>query len=273
MNGRRSIAGLCMLCALAFSAFSAQSAGAASKGTETFTCKNIGDPEGTFAGPHCIGHDVNGDWAHVLIGNNTKTTTTKENTNETGEKIPFLLKATIAGVSTEIEATTVTGVGSMENKQAASGEHYSHELDTLTFTGVTVKGPAGKGCKVYKDEGGTKGKEAEFATNELTTTTEGQGLAETVMPAAGETVATLFIEGCEGALKTLNKTWTITGGFKGTPEGGTMGFTHAGTTAQETLFFGGAKAGINGSLTRKGKHPGVEKDEYRALVRTNVETP
>ena len=89
-------------------------------------------------------------------------------------------------------------------------------------------------------------------TETLSATTDGQGDAILSTPPAEKPFATFFIEGCSVA--GLNKTYEVTGSIKtSSVAGATWKYTHTDTTAQNTLKFGGQKAGIEGEFTIKGK--------------------
>ncbi|HET7445872.1 MAG TPA: hypothetical protein VFJ57_14575, partial [Solirubrobacterales bacterium] len=55
-----------------------------------------------------------------------------------------------------------------------------------------------------------------------------------------------------------NNTFPVTGSLKLTPSGATLTTTHAGITEQNTLKFGGVKAGLESSLTPRGEAEGGE---------------
>jgi hypothetical protein len=247
MTGRRAIFGLCIACALLVSAVAAQGASAA---TTAFTCAK-GAPKATWSDAHCTSTVSTLEYGHVLV---TKKTTI---TGASGTKFEGKqrLKATINGIVTELVATGVSGTGTMENTElgGVGGEMAAKGTGTITYTGVTVAKPAEKGCKVR--EVGGEGKEEMVTTQTLAAqTTNEMGLKFT--PAVGTLFAKFKLEGCKGteALEGLNKEYEVTGSIIGTPEGGETVSTHAGTTAQETLFVGPNKAGLEGSLTIKGEN-------------------
>lgn len=245
MNGRRTAVGLGLLCALILSAMAAQAASAA--GTTAYTCvASLGS--GDFGDAHCKESKANGGFKHVAV---PKDTTTEG--SGTGEIMR--MKATIGGLATELVATSVSGSGWMENKEAG-GEMYVQGEATTTFSGVTVASPAGKGCKVYTDNGGVQGEEGVVHTNKLKGTSQGQGHFGKLEPAEGEVYATFIIAGCKGsaALEALNKTYSVTGSVKCPGEGSTVKCTHAEVTAQNTLKLNGSiKLGIEGQGTATGR--------------------
>jgi hypothetical protein len=230
MTGRRAIVGLCMLCALMISAVAAQGASA----EQAYTCgANLGNKD--FSDSHCktnVGSG-NGGFGHLLITEKTNITGTSE---ATGSPTVTKLKSVQAGVTLEIQATSVSGTGEMENSGGnASGS------GTLTYKGVTVTAPAGKGCSVV---GG------EVKTNKLAATTAGLTKQLKFSPFEGETFASFEVTGCSNAA--LNHVYTAKGSVKGDVSGATTTTTHAGTTEQNTLSLSGQKAGIEGSLMIKG---------------------
>ncbi|HEX6667314.1 MAG TPA: hypothetical protein VF081_12035 [Solirubrobacterales bacterium] len=273
MNARIGIASLCMLCALLSSAFAAQSASAIT-GTTAFTCVQ---EQGTLRGEHCLATGT--AWpafGHVAIPQNdtTETTTTNAKTGpETTTASGLRLKQTIAGVPLELSATGVSGSGWIENKVVASGEkggeHYAHGKGTLTFTGVEVTQPAGRGCKATTDNAATEGEVGVVHSKELTAITEGQNWK--FLPAEGNVLASFFVTCEEGKqIPTIEGTWSVTGSVKGAPEGATIKFTHTSTTAEATLRTKGVKAGLEGNLTLSARANGGNL--YWPVASTTVTT-
>ncbi len=261
MTSRRAIVGLCMLCALAISAIAAQSASAL-VGTTTVTCKKpvtgdtiIGDT--VFSKEHCTKEDEgSGEFRHVVFGPKTPTTFTATN-DTTGIRSPVFLHSVQAGVVEELEATEVNGSGTLENKEEG-GEAYIQATGTLTYTGVSVIKPAGKGCKV-------KGEKVE--TKEITATTKGQEMAMKFTPASGEVFASFEIEGC--SIGALNGLYEVKGSVTSSSiNGATTKFEPNPTTELGTLKVRGQKAGLSGTLTEKGKDPSIPNDVCKPLVAT-----
>jgi len=248
MSRRKSVLGIAVLFALALSAFA--SANASAVGTTAYTC--VAAPNGFFNGPHCLTTAGEGKYNHIAIGN-TKTTLagTNENTasNEAGETTKAtrasILNGTLSGVKTELKCTGLSGTGFMENKETAGGEMFAHATGTLSYTGCTVVAPEPEKCKV---KGGT------VTTTELTGSTEGLTEQANIKPATGTTFATITIEGCGTA--GLNNAFPVTGSLKGKITGATITSTGSEVTAQNTLKFGGQKAGLDGALTLKGHKEG-----------------
>ncbi|HEX6667084.1 MAG TPA: hypothetical protein VF081_10875 [Solirubrobacterales bacterium] len=281
MNGRRAIVGLCMLCALLTSAFAAQSASAIT-GTTAFTCVKGAKPEDR-KGEHCLEIEpliANKEYGHVPIAQDTTTelTGTNEKTEEgTTAASTGRLRLTIAGVPLELGATGVDGSGWMENKVAASGEHYAHGKGTITFTGVKVTKPEGRGCKVFTDSDlGVKGEEGVVHTRELTATTELQKAGEphflNFKAADGGNFANFYVECEEGKkIPAIEGTWSCSGSVKGQPNGATTVFTHATVTTENLLKCKGTKSGIEGKLTLSSRAKG-SGGAFTPLAATTVAT-
>jgi hypothetical protein len=265
MKRNRAIIGLCVFCALALSAIAAQSATATTKGTTAFTCKKA---EGGFTDAHCKSAG-SGGFKHEVVPENTKTEVLVSNETTNGERQPLIFKVTIAGTPIEVRAATVNSVvASIENKKAASGEHYVSGTDMISVTNVTVPPP----CKVFAfGTGGTggpgeKGTEGTIILHVLTATTEGQGDSLKFSPASGSVVAEFFLENCGGTIKAI-------GSVSCTPEGATCNFNHIATTTAGTLranTAAGPKVGIEGTLTFSGRTS--PEQAFTPLAPTTVET-
>jgi hypothetical protein len=275
----RTLAGLCMLCALLVSAFAAQGA-SASKGTTAFTCTESAATKDRV-GAHCLAEGTPKNFGHVAIAQDTTTgvTTTNDKTkNNTSEAELARLKMTIAGVATELVATSVTGEGWMENKvePEAKGEHYVIAHTSSTFTNVEVAKPAGFGCKVYTSNvDTTKGEEGVLHTTPLKATTTGEQ-RETPEPkhngkieptTAGGAFAHFIIEGCKAPVEALNGPYTVSGAITCPVTGTTVTCAHSTITTANTLKVNGAiKAGLELSTTFKNSTSGTP------LSATTVET-
>ncbi|HVQ59921.1 MAG TPA: hypothetical protein VMS60_13535 [Solirubrobacterales bacterium] len=253
MNGRKAIAGLCMLCALLASAFAAQSASAIT-GTTAVTCKSgLGDTgKQTWADSHCK-TGASGPFGHYKIAENTTTELTVRAGSEASK-----FKATLGGVAVTFTSTSLTGTGSMENKvDDPTGEHFVHATGAIVFSGVTVS-PFTK-CFVYTDDGTTNpGAQGVIDTEELTLTTREQGDAIKGTPKTGNVFARFWIGDKNkvvtgGGECTIAGTYLLTGSTVFTPEGATLAATHNKVTEQNTLKLGTGettiKAGFEGSLT------------------------
>jgi hypothetical protein len=254
-----------MLCALLVSAIAAQDAAAAS--TTAYTCKvpGVGDSVmGTnkFEREHCAHGDINqqtGTYRHVDFGSTT-TELTVSNTKTGTETEASFLHSVQSGIEEELKATGVHGTGSLMNKTTGGGEMYVHAEGVLTFTGVSVIKPAGKGCAVA---GG------EVVTNQLTATTEGLTEAVKISPApeAGGVFATFTIEGC--SLGALNGVYEVKGSVTSSSiDGATIKFERTPTTSLGTLKVRGQNAGLAGLLTPKGRDPLIVGDSYKPLSPT-----
>ncbi|HEX5609268.1 MAG TPA: hypothetical protein VFX45_04150 [Solirubrobacterales bacterium] len=257
MNGRRAIAGLCMLCALIVSAVAAQSAGAA--GTTAYTCAE--SAPGGFSDAHCKTQSEGGGFVHKAINNNLTTELTGSNETTEGSKDSTVLKATVAGVALTISAHTNTVSGWMTNAEEG-GEMFAHGEGTATKTEVT----ASNGCTVRTDGPDMLNEVGVVHTEVIKGTTKGQGDAVKFEPKVGTVLGRFILEGCTPA--GLNGTYTVTGSVKSTTvNGATVNFTHADTTTQNTLKLNGAiKAGIEGTITFKSRAKSADK--YVALSAT-----
>jgi hypothetical protein len=112
---------------------------------------------------------------------------------------------------------------------------------TLVYTGCMVLKPAGKECVV---KGGS------VTTEKLAGTTKAQAANKLkITPAEGETFAKITLDKCTVA--SLNNTFPVTGSLIADVSGATSTSTEAGVTTQNTLKFGGNKAGLGGALTIK----------------------
>jgi hypothetical protein len=232
-----------MLCALLVSAVAAQGASAA--GTTAYTCTS-GSGSG-FSDAHCktfVGSGAN--FVHQSIANGTTTELTGSNETTGGAKTSTIFKFTLAGAAFSMTVSTNTISGWMTNAEEG-GEMYAHGDGTSTKTGVTASG----GCKVFTDP--PKGEEGVVHTEPIKGSTKGQGDAVKFEPTDGTVFARFILEGCTNAGQ--NGTYTVTGSIKSTSiEGATVNFTHADTTAQNTLKINGTiKAGIEGTVTFKAR--------------------
>ncbi len=262
MTGRRAIVGLCMLCALVFSAFAAQSAAAATNGTTAFTCakaseipgkvgtKGFKDAECKIATENKTGELSNVQFEHIEFATATKIT---------GKGGLTKLHSVISGVEVELQSTSLTGTGTMENMLKAAeplkGEHTANGTGIIKYAGVTVTKPAGKGCVVT---GGA------VETKELKATTSEQAMGLKFEPASGTLFAEFNVTGC--TIAALNGKYEVKGSVVGEPVGTGTVTTAAGTTAQGTLTLRGQKAGIDGTLNILG-------ESGTPLAATTVETP
>jgi len=267
MNTRRALVGLCMLCALLISSFATQTAAAATKGTTAFTCKEKGG-EGSFTDAHCKTKG-SGAFQHVAIAENAKTEVLVSNETTEGKRQPLVFKVTIGGSPISVSAGKVNSVvASIENKKAASGEHYVSGTDMISVTEVSSSA-----CGVYAfgsggtGGGGEKGAEGTVILHVLTATTEGQGDSLKFTPASGTILAELVLEGCGGTFK-------VVGSVHCTPEGATCNFSHNSVTTEGTLRLNsatGPKVGIEGGLTFSGRES--KEEPFTPLSSTTVETP
>jgi hypothetical protein len=279
MTGRKAIFSLWMLCAMVLSAISAQGASA---GQTAFTCV-----AGTgFSTEHCVPGQTGTSFGHVAITETTHAKFSNEKTNATTTgPTDWTLRITIAATNFEISATGLEGLGELKNEVVAGEMRASGETDAngLTFTGVTVTAPAGKGCKVFEDNGGVKGAEGVVRTKPLKGRTtvvkdKEEGVEEErhsviIEPqAAGSTVlATFFVE-CEkgkGVPEELEGHWEITGTLTSPTHGATITANHTTITEAKGLKGKGVKAGLVGKSTvTAGKFPITETTHAISVTTT-----
>jgi hypothetical protein len=216
---------------------------------ETFTCAQHGGKKDFGGGDsHCSGAKVpelTGEYGHVAFTMSTPITETNSSTG--GGFFNWILKSVQSGVTLEIKSTKLFGSGTTQNSGGnASGTQFT------VFENVTVTAPAGKGCQVESipvttgevaQVGVIHSKEIAFSSAGLTNEVK-------FSPATGSVFAEFAVKGC--SISALNHVYTLTGSVKGQTSGATTSFTHANTTAQETLFLFGQKAGIEGTKTYKG---------------------
>jgi hypothetical protein len=229
--------GICALAAFAICAFGAQGASAQT----AFRCSATTSGAG-FSDAHCKTAVGSGAaFKHIEITPNTPTAITLTNITTGTERSVARVKSVQSGITLELSATEVEGTGTLQNKEEG-GVMFAHGTGTITFKGVEVTLPAGKGCKV-------PGKTV--TTKELTGTTKGltNQLKFEPGPSAGGIFAEFTIEGCEKA--ELNHIYTATGSVIGNTAGTTTNFTHAAVTTQGTFKLFGQKAGLEGSITLK----------------------
>lgn len=276
MTRSRVLVCACILSALAV-AYVPQGATGATKGTTLFTCKEVSPNSGKFKAAHCKPGDAGtGNFEHVAVAEKTTTELSVTNDN-TGTAQVVKLQFTYSGIPTELQATAVSGSGSLKNEKEVTGEHVAFGSTTLTLTGVTVTKPSGKGCKVYTDDPATgkPGTQGVIDTESLFVTTFGQGDFMKFEPLFGGNVLALFhITECTGsaAVESLNGTHRLNGSFKGAVSGATVNISHSEVTTDNTLNVDGvAKAGLDASLTFKGRANSSET--YTGLSATTVETP
>jgi hypothetical protein len=238
MIGRSSVIGVVMALALAIAAFAAANASAEQR---AWTCgSGIG-----FADAHClIPNTVSGPFAEIEIPPSVATAisaTNAKTASETTASTPSQLSGTLAGVATELECTGVSGTGSLTN--AASSVTGTGKL---TYTGCVVLKPAGKGCKVT---GGT------VKTEELKATTVGQAANKLKFEMVGTKFANVEIKEC--STTALNNTFPVTGSLIANTNGATTTTAKAEIETQNTLKFGGNKAGLGGAITISDSAGGV----------------
>ncbi len=263
MTGSRTILGLSILCAMAISAIAAQAASAL--GQTTVTCVETA-PTKDYASAHCVPGDPGNKFGHVPVTEQTHSKTHNANTNATTTgPSNTIFKETIAATNLEFESTgTVEVLGTLKNEEVGGEMRGSAESDAngITFNGVVVKAPAGKGCKVFEDKGGVKGAEGVIKSKPVKARTVQNGAIDEVLmePVTPAVFATFFIEGCEAVVpEALRGKWEVTGSVKCPSNGATIVCSHTSITTQNTLKGKGSKAGMEGKATRTaGKFPITE---------------
>jgi hypothetical protein len=228
----------------AYTPLSSTSTVAPPPGTTAFTCAEVAFNTGSFSDPHCSDTVGEHNFAHVSIPAGTQTEVLRTNDGtceETKGACPLKLKGTIAGVGVTVEAKKVSGRGTLVNEEVES-EMVNRGVAFLTLEEAVITSPAGKGCKV---------KGGKIQTNELRSTTAGTAAAVKFEPASGTAIAELTIESC--SVGGLNGSFLLTGSFKASPHGATIELSHSSITGEGTLRLGGQNAGLEGSLTQKGR--------------------
>jgi hypothetical protein len=242
MIGRKSVVALAVLCALAISAFSVASASA----TTAFTC-SAAAPTLDKLGAHCLTPTgVTKNFGHIGFTGTTEIDGSNEKTaSETTARSTQTLAGTLSGVATELSCGIVEKkpgtIASMTNKEEPVGTMIAHGEGTLTYKECVVLKPAGKSCVVKE----------EMVTTELLTAISEGASTLAFKPKAGTTFAGITIEKC--TVEALNNTFPVTGTLKAKVEGATTTANEAEVTTQNTLKFGGNKAGLGGSLTISGR--------------------
>jgi hypothetical protein len=246
MTKLKTMFGLCMLAALAVCAFAAQGASA----NTAFECVSTGGAGGVgFSDAHCKTAVGSGAaFKHVAIPVNRSKTITITNITTGSERSVAKLKTVQSGVTIEFQAKEVEGTGSIENKVSGS-EMWVEGKGNITFKGVTVTAPAGKGCIAI-------GSAVEvIPTKPLVGTTKGLTGQLRFSPETGTTIAEFTLSGC--SITALNHVYVMTGSVIGNTVGTTTNFEHTATTAQGTLFLFSQKTGLEGSLTLKAAGNGL----------------
>jgi hypothetical protein len=254
------------MCALLVSAVGAQAAGAEVVGTTSFTCVK---GAGTLHGEHCTATGTApAEYGHVAItqGEVTELSGTSAKTNEgtTGPETT-ILKATVSGIGFELSTKEVSGTGTFTNKieETTGGkkDHYIHAEGTITYSNVVV-GPASQHCEIV-------GTGHNITTKTLTGTSLNEGDGIRIQPKTGTVFAEFEFTNC--ATTALNGLKTVTGSLKATTNGATLVAEHTPITTENTLKFGGNKAGLAGKLTISGRKSETT-GAFTPLSATTVET-
>ncbi|HET7444811.1 MAG TPA: hypothetical protein VFJ57_09155 [Solirubrobacterales bacterium] len=194
---------------------------------------------GSLVGRHCLKTGFGLKAKHVEIKEGEETTGTVTNFNTTAETIAgqsAILTGALAGVATEISCWEVHGQGTFENKTELT-EMLAHLDGFLHLTNCVVKKPSEKGCKIPEET---------ITTQQLTARTTSAASGE-VKPKEGTKIADIKIEGC--SIPGLNNTFPVTGALKVQISGATWTSTESQVTTDNTLKFGGVKAGLESALT------------------------
>lgn len=247
MIGHRTLLSLCVVGALAISAVTA-SGSAAVTGYKAFTCKKVG-PGGNFKKAHCKKEDAgSGEWTHQPPTTPTNTAITITNANngfETKTTVELRERGKIAGLETEVVCKGVSSEGGTLSNKTNGEENYVHADVILKYTECSVTKPAGRNCVVT---GGA------ITTNQLTATTENQGMSILIKPKEGTTFTTIPISNCLNNIPPTNN-YPVAGSFKVTEievDGSTFFVSHEEVTTQGGFTFGGQPSGLDGAVTLKG---------------------
>jgi len=261
------------VCAAAFSAIPVQAALAEVDQT-AFTCSE-GASVKEFSSEHCVPGETGTAYGHVGIkaGEETHAKLSNAKTNETTTgPTSTILKETIAGVNLELESTgVVEGHGILKNEEVEGVMRASAESNEggLTFNGVIVKSPAGKGCIVREKKAGAEGvvktKPVKGHTTVVTDKENGEGTAAErhsviIEPTTGTVLATFWIECTDPSVPpALQENWEVTGKINCPTHGATISCNHNTITEANTLRGKGTKAGLQGKATiTAGKLPESE---------------
>jgi hypothetical protein len=255
MTAHKAIFGLSVVCAMTICAVLAQGAGAS--GETGVTCKFvIGGAQ--FGDEHCKTSKAGGEGRmHESWGAGVTTTEghTTNKTTETGKQ-PAVLKATIGGLETIIQATDVTSTSTIENLTSVDGRMYvTGKTNTIEFTGVTV---TNRSCEFFGIQPGTGTKQAnKVETQPLDGSTKEQafGVVKFEPQTAGGKLAEFELTGasCPEALKGL---YPIFGSvLSNAAEGATLPLEHSTVTGEPTPKLRlknaatGPLAGLEGKFT------------------------
>jgi hypothetical protein len=279
MNGRRVIAGLCLLSALLAGVITVQSATAATKGTTVFTCVSTAASK-TFATEHCKQGQGGSAFGHTAVSQATSThiTLSNEKTNDaTNGPTTQILKSTVAGTSVELLALELHGTGITENRVDPSGEHYIHGREiVLKDSSVVVAGFPN--CEVYNTAGGVSGATGVIESNKLTGTTGGKGDSIVFTAEAGGAIFAFHITGvgCPFAEPPNALKISMFGSFTCKPDGATVICDHNEITGAKSLRWqnpvAGPVAGIAGKFTVTGSGKEEPGGTTKPLSVTTVET-
>jgi hypothetical protein len=274
MTRRKSVVGLAVLCALCMSAFAASSASA--KGTTAGECSSTA-PTKEFEDAHC--DRTTSPLAFGIVPFTTGTATKVTAVNDlTGTSKPFILAGKIAGIVTHIQCNTVTGTGTVTNKEEGGAMKLAFGESTTSFTNCSVLDPV-EATKCVVEVETVKATESDPMTlKKGTTTTDvtGNSLPEPVEETGGTEMGLKFtasgaqftkikLSGAECKPAAFVNTFPVTGSAIAT---GGRGSTEATTSSGATgifskastikfLKFAGNPATLEGTLTfrKEGGNP------------------
>ena len=248
MFKRRVLGGLSLFCALLFSAIAVSNA-AAIEGTTAVTCVKKTTVGGAgFSKEHCKTGDkveTGASFESVAIAGETKEIeATNEKTDATtSASTKPVLKTKIAGLSMEIECTTLTSTGTLKNEES-EGKHKVSLLGTVTKAmGCSLKGSLAttEGCKLEKEE---------ITSASIKGVSIEDKMEYKLEPTAGTVLATFKLAGCKTpALNEATQELKGTALVKG--DGATLETTAAST--EPTLTLAGQKVSFTSITTRRMK--------------------
>jgi hypothetical protein len=256
---------------MVFSACAAQGAGAV--GQRWYTCWTEGVQSGTqkFSDNHCkeksSGPFYHIDWSGMTIGEATNETTA-------GAREPAILKVTIGGLPTIIEAKKVSASAMFENLEAGGEQYAEMTAETIVFEEVTVTNRACEFIGINPGGSKTIGK---VETQPIRGSTKGQ--ATTVVkfePQAGPSSKWAEFElagaSCPAALKGAYPVFGTV--VSNASEGATIVVSHETVTGEPAPKLRlksateGPVVGLAGKITDRAGATGTLTPTWRALTLT-----
>jgi hypothetical protein len=271
----RTLVGLAVLCALCMSAFAASSASA--KGTTAGECSSTATIR-EFSDAHCDTASTSAkNFGHILFPAGTATNITAVN-DLTGTTSPFALAGKIAGIVIHIECTTVSGTGSVTNKEEGGAMRLVFGASTTSLRRCSVLDPV-EANKCLVEVESVMANEADPMTlrktvpsvktvtesEEVDPVEEGGTEMGLKLTASGAQLTKIRFSGSECKPAAFKNTFPVTGSAiatsgRGSTEattstGATGIFTKASTI--KTLKFAGSAATLEGTLTfrKEGGNP------------------